>query len=814
MKNEESILKMNLEQKASLMSGKDFWQTKDIKELNIPSIFLADGPHGIRKQASSADHLGLNPSIPATCFPTAASMANSWNIELGYRLGEALGKEAFNQDVDVLLGPGTNIKRNPRCGRNFEYFSEDPYLAGKFAVSYIKGIQKSGVSACIKHFALNNQEERRMVLNTIVDERTLREIYLQPFEMAVKEGKTKTLMTSYNLINGTHANENKHLMLDILRKDFAFKGVVVTDWGGSNDRVKGLLCRNELEMPSTSGETNEDIIKAIKEGKIKEKDLDLCVDNLLTLILDSNKVKQKEKENFDPKSHHDLAKNCALESAVLLKNDNDALPLNKEEKIVLIGDFALNPRYQGAGSSIVNPTQLDTVVELIKNYNLNYLGFEKGFKRYGQKSKKLLNSALKLAHKADTILLFLGLDEITEAEGLDRKNILLPSNQLLLLNELSKLKKKVVVVLSCGSSIVIDFDNKVDAILHGYLFGQAGAGAILDILTGKVSPSGKLAETYPIKYEDVSSASNFLNGNITVEYRESIFVGYRYFNSNAIATKYPFGFGLSYSKFEYSDIKVNDSEVSFKIKNVGKVEAKEIAQLYIGLKNSKIFRATKELKGFIKVNLAPQEEKEVTIPFDDKTFRYFNIVTNKFEIEEGDYTIYIQSSIEDERLNTNLHVKGSTDIVPYNKDELPSYYNSNVSNVSLKEYEKLLGFKAPSNKYPFYKKNRMIIGYNTTVSELRYAKGFSGRLFSSLVKNAISFLNCIGKRSLANTLIMGVYNQPMRSISRMTGGIICWEQLNALIYMFNGHFHRGLHRYFFEGRKRKKVLKERKKEEK
>ena len=453
-KYQDLINQLSLKEKASLISGKDFWQTVNIDRVNIPSAFLSDGPHGVRRQAAAADHLGLNASIPATCYPTAATMANSWDEKLGEGLGERLGQEAAVQKVNILLGPGTNTKRNPLCGRNFEYFSEDPYLAGKMAAGYIRGIQSNGISACVKHFACNNQEENRMTLDSVLDERTFRELYLTAFEIAVKEGKTKSIMSAYNLINGTYANENEHLLVEILRKEWGYDGLVVTDWGGNNDGVLSLKCGNQLEMPGTP-DRPEEVIKAIKNGELDESVLDDCLDKLLETVFDTmeNGVK-KAPEKFDVEEHHEYAKKCAEESAVLLKN-NGVLPLNKEEKVAFIGDFLYLPRYQGAGSSIVNPTKLDNTVDILKNTDLNIVGSARGFNRYGKKNKKLFKEAIELAKQADTVVLYLGLDEVTEAEGLDRQNMYLENNQIELVKAVKELNKKIVVVLSCGSAVEI-----------------------------------------------------------------------------------------------------------------------------------------------------------------------------------------------------------------------------------------------------------------------------------------------------------------------------------------------------------------------
>ena len=806
-KYQNIIDSLSLEQKALLTSGKNFWESANIDEAGIPSIFLSDGPHGVRKQAAAADHLGLNASIPATCFPTAATMANSWDPELGEGLGQRLGQEAAVQKVNILLGPGTNMKRSPLCGRNFEYFAEDPYLAGKMAAGYIRGIQSNGISACVKHFACNDQEENRMTLDSILDERTLREIYLTAFEIAVKEGKTKSIMSSYNLVNGVYANENEHLLIDILRKEWGFQGLVVTDWGGNNDGVLSLKCRNELEMPGTP-DRPEEIVKAIKEGKLEESILDDNVESLLEIIYDTmeNGVK-KAPESFDVEEHHAFAEKCAEESAVLLKNDG-ILPLNKNKKVAFIGDFLFLPRYQGAGSSIVNPTKLDTTKNLLGgDIGIDVVGCEKGFDRYGKKKNGLRKKAIELAKKADVVVLYLGLDEVTEAEGLDRNNLHLENNQLELVQDMKALNKEIVVVLSCGSAVEIPFVDDVNAILHCYLNGQAGAQATLNILNGKVNPSGKLSETYAYKLEDVASSDNFPSHTRTIEYREAYGIGYRYFEKANVKVNFPFGFGLSYTQFEYSNLKVNKDGVDFEIKNIGLAKGKEVAQLYIGLDESQVIRPLKELKGFSKVELNPGESKVVHIPFDDKTFRYFNVKTDKWEVEKGNYSIFVGASSADIRLKGNLNVEGTNAPAPYDKKALPNYSSGNLRNIPDEEFATLLGHDIPDGSLHFYKKNRMVIDYNTTFQELRYSKRWVGRLLGKAIPWFVRVLRKFGNRTLANTLVMGVVHQPMRGLSRFSQGGIRMSQLDGLIMVFNGHFFKGLHHFFSEGRKYKRERK-------
>ncbi len=805
MKYKKLIDRMTLKEKASLMSGKDFWQTQDLQKYDIPSMFLADGPHGMRKQAVGGDHLGLNEGLNATCFPTAATMANSWNPALGEELGKRLGREAVSQHVNVVLGPGINIKRNPRCGRNFEYFSEDPIVAGKMAAAYIRGIQSNGISACVKHFAANNQEHRRLANDSIMDERTLREIYLTNFEIAVKEGKTKTIMSSYNKVNGTYANENEHLLKNILRDEWGFKGVIVSDWGGNNDRVKALKAGAELEMPSNGGETNRDILQAIESGELDEKVLDEAVDRMLALIFETSKVFEKEIVPFDKDEHHDFARRAAEESVVLLKNERHILPLKEHTKVAVIGDFARKPRYQGAGSSIVNPTKLDSALDYIDESGLTSIGFEPGFKRFGKKSKGLIKKAVRLAQKAEVVLLYLGLDEVTELEGKDKPDLKLPENQIILLNELAKVNVPIVIVLSCGSVIELDFADQANALVHGFLGGQASAQAVLNVITGKVNPSGKLTETMANRYEDYSTAFNYPGMELTSEYREGPYVGYRYFDTAKIDVKYPFGYGLSYTTFKYSDLVVTEKGVSFKIKNTGNVIGKEVAQMYVGLKKSSIYRPVKELKGYQKVELKPKEEKVVHIAFDDKTFRYFNTVTNKFEIEAGTYDISVGSSSNDLLLTDKIEREGTTKKFP--KNDIECYKNADVQSVSDEDFKSLIGRDIPQTHFEFYKKKRMHIHVNTTIEELRYARGWFGRFFAGAIRFLIGFLKFIGKRETAAVLAMGMLQQPLRGISRMSGGMITWKQLHAMIEMFNGHFCKGLHHFFKAGREAKRLKK-------
>ena len=788
MKYKHIIEKMTLTEKARLLSGKDFWQTVDYPQHGIPSMFLSDGPTGIRKQAAAADHLGLNASIPATCFPTSATVANSWNEKLGEQIGRALGEEAVALKVNVLLGPGLNMKRNPRCGRNFEYFSEDPYLAGKMAAAWVRGLQSNGISSCCKHFACNNQEERRMASDSVMDERTLREIYLTAFEIAVKEGGTKTIMSSYNLINGEYANENMHCLKEILRDEWGFNGVVVTDWGGDNDRVAALLAGNELEMPTTGGESSIDIERAVNRKIISEDVVDEAVDRLLDLIYTTEEV-YKDRPADQPnvvspeaaERHHAIARQAAEESMVLLKN-NGILPLKKGAKVALIGDFVKKPRYQGAGSSIVNPIKLDDTLEILGEYSDKFevVGTCAGFDRYGKKNAKLTQEAVDLAKKAEIVLAYIGLDEVTETEGMDRVNIKIPQNQIDMLNELIKVNDNVVVVLACGSAVELPFVDAVPALLHTYLPGQAGARAILDILVGTVNPSGKLSESYPIKYEDCSCADNYPGHGATAEYREGLYIGYRYYDTAGVPVAFPFGFGLSYTTFEYSNLVVEDDKVTFVVKNTGAVDGAEVSQLYIGKKDGEIFRPKKELKGFAKTSLKAGEQQVVEIKFDDKSFRYFNVATNKWEEEAGEYQIYIGASSADIKLEGKIERKGTGAPNPYNKEELAHYYSGDVVAVPDAEFEKLLGRPIPNSEL-----NKGELGYNDTLGQLKYAKGGLGR-FAFHALNLVYKIIFKVNRGLANVLQMGVMNLPFRGLERMAGGIITMPMVDGILKIVNG----------------------------
>ena len=693
MKYEKIINKMTLEEKASLCVGKDYWHSQNIERLEIPNITMSDGPHGLRVQKKEADNLGINESEISTCFPASSTVANTWSKKMAYSLGKALGEEATYEDVDIVLGPAINIKRSPLCGRNFEYFSEDPYLTGIMGTEYVKGLQANGVGACVKHFAVNNQENRRRTINAVVDERTLREIYLKAFEMIVKQADPLSVMSAYNKLNDRYCTENKEL-LDILKKEWKFNGIVITDWGAENDRVEGLIAGNELEMPGGRGDGVDEIVNAVKENRVSEQYLDEIVDRILDVTFKVNKRKKIEK--YDREEHHRIALSIAEEAVVLLKNEEERLPL-KKQKIAVIGDMAKNPRYQGAGSSTINPYKLENAYDCLKQENIQ-VEYAKGYGRIKtQEDEEYRKEAVKIAKENDIVVIFAGLTENYESEGMDRTTLELPKNQNNLIEEISKVNNNIVIVLSNGSPITMPWKDKVKAIITGYLGGEAGGKAIVNCLLGKVNPSGKLTETYPNCLEDTSCFKNYPGTEASVEYQEAIYVGYRYYDTNNTNVLYPFGYGLSYTNFEYSDLKINkleeNVEVSFKIKNIGNIEGKEIAQLYISEQNPNIFKAKKELKGFEKVDLKPNEEKEIKITLTSDDFSYYNIETKKWSVEEGKYDILIGKSSRNIVLQQEIFVdsKDTNIIKKYGKH----YQNGNIQDVTLEEFEELLGRKIP-----------------------------------------------------------------------------------------------------------------------
>ena len=788
MQNTELLLKeLTLEEKCALLSGAETFKTRGMPQHGIPQIWLSDGPHGLRKQAGESDHLGLNPSVPATCFPTASAVANSWDAALGEEIGAALGEEAAAQEVSVVLGPGLNMKRNPLCGRSFEYFSEDPYLAGKLAAGYIRGIQSKGVAACPKHFAVNSQETRRMASDSIVDERTLREIYLTGFEIAVKEGHPRSIMSSYNLVNGTYANENKHLLMEILRGEWGFDGAVITDWGGSNDHALGVKNGSTLEMPAPGGDSVRELLAAVESGKISESDINARLSELLPLVFDTKAALDAAPREFDAAAHHALARRAAAESLVLLKNEGSLLPLAAGTKVAVIGDFAKNPRYQGAGSSMVNSTQVDVLLDKLIDSELNVIGYQQGFDRHGKPDAALQKSACELATQADTVILCMGLDEIAESEGLDRSNLRLAQNQVDLLQAVAAVNPKIVVVLYSGSVVETPWLDNCQALLYAALGGQSGAGAVADALTGKVNPCGKLAETWPLAYADIPSAADFATRRKTVEYREGLYIGYRYFTTAEKAVRFPFGYGMSYTTFAYSDMAADEQGVSLTVTNTGSVAGTEIVQLYVAKKNSELFRPAKELKGFARVTLAPGEKQRITIMLDDKAFRFWNVKANRWEIEGGEYELLVGASVEDIRLCEKISVHGTATVHPYEDRDLDCYYKGDVLSVSDADFEKLLGHPIPNGKTK--------IDRNLTLGELNHARSPLGWLVWLVLT---ILLDVSYKRGKPDLNILFQYNMPLRALAKMTNGAISMGMVDGIVMELQGFWILGLVRVMYE----------------
>jgi len=797
MKDRKNIIsQMTLEEKAGMCSGLNFWNLKILERLDVPTIMVTDGPHGLRKQAGSADHVGLNESIPATCFPTASALAATWDRDLLHQVGTALGEECRQEKVAVILGPGANIKRSPLCGRNFEYFSEDPYLSGELAKSHISGVQSQGVGTSLKHYVANNQEFRRMLIDTIVDERALREIYLAGYEIAVKEAQPWTVMCSYNKINGTYASDHKTLMNDILREEWGHEGIVVTDWGAMNERVASLKAGVELEMPGSKNGNTEKIIAAVQAGDLDESILDNAVERILKMIFKAEEGLSQD-FSYDVQAHHALARKVAAEGAVLLKNENDLLPLNKGSKVALIGRFAKIPRYQGAGSSLMNPTQLDNLYdEMAKLVGAEQFSYADGYTQKGEAPDEgLIAAALEAAQDADVVVVCAGLTDLYETEGIDRTHMKMPPGHDALIQELAAAHDKVVVVLSNGSPVEMPWVNDVSSILEGYLGGQAGAGGIADILYGVVNPSGRLAETFPIQLADNPSQAYFPGGPATVEYRESIYVGYRYYDTVKQAVLFPFGYGLSYTSFAYDHLKIFKAQdedgtvtIQLTVKNTGKTRGKETVQVYVRDVESTPFRPEKELKGFAKVDLKPGEECEVSIELDRRAFAFYDVEQRDWLVEAGEFDILVGASSQDIRLIGSLQLASTQKASAVDKEKLATYYNfSKGALVSQRDFEALLGHPLPPNQIP----EKGSYTLNTPIDDMSDS-WIGRRLFKVLEKQMSKMV--VGQEDTPTALMMMtvLHEMPLRSMLMTEDGPFTREILEALLEMINGHTFKGL----------------------
>ena len=785
LKHKDLISQMTLKEKASLCSGKDFWHLKSIERLGLPEIMVGDGPHGLRKQNAENKKVGIGNSYPATCFPTAVTTACSWDRDLIYKMGQALAEECLQHGVSVLLGPGVNMKRSPLCGRNFEYFSEDPELAGEMGAAFIAGVQSKGIGTSLKHFAGNSQEMKRMTSNSIIDERALREIYLRAFEKAVKKSQPWTVMNAYNLLNGTYCSENDWLQNKVLRDEWGFKGAVVSDWGAVNDRVAGLNAGNDLEMPSSGGVNDAKIVEAVKCGVIDETTLDERVDKLIDIIL-KGAANKKPGYKFDVKAHNLLSRQIAEQSMVLLKNDGNILPLKRVEGeyVAVIGAFADNPRYQGAGSSIINPTMIDSGRRAFNNSPIS-VKFADGYDRSGKRKNEdaYITEACNLAKNASKAVVFIGLTDDYESEGFDRSTMKLPDGHNRLVEAVSRVNDNVIVVLEGGSPVEMPWADDVKAILNAYLGGQSVAPAIVDVLTGKANPCGKLAETYPVCLKDTPTSFRYPDSKEDVQYRESIFIGYRYYDKVERNVRFPFGFGLSYTSFEYSDIKLKKknltkgegAKVTFTIKNTGDVAGSEIAQVYVAKPESKIFRAPKELKGFVKIHLDPGEEKKVTVELDDRAFAFWNTATENWCVESGEYKILVGASSRDIRLEAAAKMKSEDDetIVDL-RESAGVYFDGDPAGAREDDFKVIYGgeFKlAPEITSD---------SLNNSIERSK-DKGLAKFIYNT-VDLAMKPKGGVGSSMITNTIMQ----TPIRNYVSMSNGLFTEDMADGLLKVFEG----------------------------
>ena len=662
---------LTLEEKASLTSGADFWTTKSIDRVGVPSIMLTDGPHGLRKQAAGNDHLGLSGSVPATCFPPAVGLSATFDPELAERVGVALGVESAIEDVAVILGPGINIKRSPLCGRNFEYMSEDPIVSGVMGAGLVKGIQSQGVGASLKHFAANNQETDRLRVSSDVDPRPLREIYLRGFQRVVQDAQPWTVMCSYNRINGVYASEDPWLLTQVLRDEWGFEGIVVSDWGAVNHRLSGILAGMDLEMPSSGGRTDAELVAAVRDERLDELCLDVVADRLLELTRKAQ-ARPAAAGPLDVDGHHALARELAGRAIVLLKNDG-VLPLQRDAAVAVIGEFARTPRFQGAGSSQINPTRVDSALDAIRAV-AGDIPFAQGFDISpegvsDEESARLRDEAVGVARDAGTVLLFLGVPSQEESEGYDRTDIDLPPAQLILLDALVDANPNVVVVLSNGGVVALPFARKVPAILEAWLLGQAGGSATADVLYGDVNPSGRLAETIPLRLEDTPAYGSFPGEHGHVRYGEGLLVGYRWYDEKQLAVRYPFGHGLSYTTFSYGEAVAavredGDIVVMVPVTNTGSVAGREVVQAYTSLSGSAVQRPPHELKAFASVQLDPGETVSATLRIRRSELAYWDVRVDRWVVEGGEYVIDVGASSRDLRTSTTVDVDGDEVVLP------------------------------------------------------------------------------------------------------------------------------------------------------
>ncbi|MDR0854869.1 MAG: glycoside hydrolase family 3 C-terminal domain-containing protein [Christensenellaceae bacterium] len=788
---EKIITELTLEEKCSMLSGKSSWENVPCDRLNIPSVWLADGPHGVRMEEASSGGLNLfTKSKIATCFPTASAMASTWNTELVKSVGEALGAEAKNLETNILLGPGVNIKRHPLCGRNFEYFSEDPLLAGKIAAAYINGVQSQGTGTSLKHYAANSQEFCRHSSDSIIDERTLRELYLTAFEIAVAEGDPWTIMCCYNLVNGVQGSENEYLLNDILREEWGYKGVVVSDWGAVYHREKGVKAGLDLEMPNSNGETDKEVEAAVKNGTLSEEFVDKCIKRLLNLI---NRCLYNaiESKPFSAEKSYETAYKAALEGAILLKNDG-VLPLKKDEPVYIVGEFAKVPRIQGLGSSGVSTKPVASLLDSLDAVDIPYL-YSQGFEIDSEKtSNKLLGQAVTNTRDAKTVVFFGGLPPVYEAEGFDRYNMSLPQNQITLINALINAGKEIILILVNGSPVVLPFIDKLKAVLTLNLSGEKGSFACRDLIFGDASPSGKTAETYPLAQSDVPSDLNFQT--MHAEYKEGLFVGYRYYDSANKPVLFPFGYGLSYTEFEYSDLLViqtpKGAEVTFTLKNIGNYDGAEAAQIYVKAPGKRVYAPVHELRGFTKVFLRQGESKTVTVELNSRAFEYYDTVQKAFVCEGGEYTIEVGTSSRNIKLTAAIE-KESTLIGEGTKTPETSVYRdiSKLTSAGVPDAD----WKALLNRdvAPYKPPKKGEYDFNTSIGELR---GFGLASIFRVISVLSAPLVLPKDATKANKFMAraAAPNMPLRQLYLGSKGVVSKGMLEGLILAFNGHFFKGI----------------------
>jgi len=790
MANAEEILQqLSLEEKCALLSGVTNWHTVALKNKGVEAVVMSDGPHGMRKELGNPGVANImQDSVPATCFPTAVTLASTWDRTLAMKMGGAIADEAIEMGVDIVLGPGVNIKRNPLCGRNFEYFSEDPYLAGEFGAAFVNGVQAKNVGTSLKHFAVNSQEYRRMTCSSEVDERTLAEIYMPAFEATVKRAQPYTVMCSYNPINGVHASDNKRLLTDVLRQRWGFKGCVISDWGAVNDRIKGVLAGMDIEMPTSNGLRDEEVFNAVKNYSLAEEDVNECAYRVLDLAVkcaENRKANLGKKADFD--RNFDAACEIAENGAVLLKNDG-ILPLAKGAKIAVVGELAKTMRYQGTGSSRVNPKKLTSFIDYLDDIKAEYTYFQ-GYENDAEEiNKNLIKKAAAGVADAETVIVFAGLTDSYEVESADRKHLDLPEAHIKLIDAVATANKNVIVVLSGGSPVTMPWLSNARAVLNMYLCGCAGGKACYRLLFGEVNPSGKLAETYPLNLTDNPAYLYFLMGPQTVEYRESIFVGYRYFDTAKKDVLFPFGFGLSYTNFEYSDLTLSSEKigasdkliVSFNVKNVGTREGKEVVQVYVKDVKSTIFREEKSLKGFEKVELQADESKRVSVELDSRAFAFYDVDTKKWLVEGGEFEILVGASSRDIRLNKTVDFEGIAVGRDY-RSIAPCYYNiDRQTEIPAGDFEKLMGRPLREN----FQLKKGDIDYNTIVADL----GINpvGRLLSWAVIKFSSAVLPKGSSKFQKEMVKaGALNMPLRNAFALTNGAIPKRAVDEFIKRCN-----------------------------